>query len=217
MTIGPAGYGINPIGLRKRPTYEEAINYLANDQDIIRYPSREWKQRRESPWMTQLDADANDDYDSNVMNEHIKRNKMILEAKGLGISRASLEAARRHRAAPLREEDDRESPTDYTEDDWFRREVEPVPGVAGEDQSVHMAPPPMGGAQRTAAAAGVPVGVGVGAPVGMGVGVDEAVPIGATTAELVAYRARIKAARRAARELEARAARELATRESAGV
>ena len=73
MTIGPAGYGINPIGLRKRPTYEEAINYLANDQEIIRYPSREWKQRRESPWMTQLDADANDDYDSNVMNEQKKK------------------------------------------------------------------------------------------------------------------------------------------------
>ena len=53
--------GINPIGLRKRPSYEEAINYLQNDQEIVRYPDRYAKQLRESPWMTQLDADGNDD------------------------------------------------------------------------------------------------------------------------------------------------------------
>ena len=39
--------GLNPLGLRKRPSYEEAIDYLQNDQEIIRYPNRGAKQTRE--------------------------------------------------------------------------------------------------------------------------------------------------------------------------
>ena len=64
MTGGSKGKqrtGLNPTGLRKRPTYEEAINYLQNDQEIIRYPNRAAKQLRESPWMTVLDGDMNSD------------------------------------------------------------------------------------------------------------------------------------------------------------
>ena len=33
---GAARTGLNPTGLRKRPPYEEAINYLQTDQEIIR-------------------------------------------------------------------------------------------------------------------------------------------------------------------------------------
>ena len=55
MTVDSKGKqrtGLNPTGLRKRPSYEEAINYLQNDQEIIKYPNRAAKQLRESPWMT---------------------------------------------------------------------------------------------------------------------------------------------------------------------
>ena len=37
------------IGLRKKDTYEELINYLHTDQEIIKYPNRYAKQLRESP------------------------------------------------------------------------------------------------------------------------------------------------------------------------
>ena len=46
------------IGLRKKDTYEELINYLHTDQEIIRYPDRYAKQLRESPYLTQLDGEG---------------------------------------------------------------------------------------------------------------------------------------------------------------
>ena len=64
MTVDSKGKqrtGLNPTGLRKRPSYEEAINYLQNDQEIIKYPNRAAKQLRESPWMTVLDGDMTSD------------------------------------------------------------------------------------------------------------------------------------------------------------
>ena len=45
-------------GLRKRETYEELINYLLTDQEIIKYPDRYAKQIRESPYLTQLDGEG---------------------------------------------------------------------------------------------------------------------------------------------------------------
>lgn len=47
---------INYRGLRARPTYEEKIDYLQNSQEIIRYPNREAKRIRNSPFLTQLDG-----------------------------------------------------------------------------------------------------------------------------------------------------------------
>ena len=46
------------IGLRKKDTYEELINYLLTDQDVVRYPDRRAKQLRESPYLTQLDGEG---------------------------------------------------------------------------------------------------------------------------------------------------------------
>jgi len=80
----PGATGMNIIGLRKRPTYEEAINYLQTDQEIIRYPNRVAKQTRESPWMTQLDPDANDDVATNIDNEKLLHNTLRQIAAGLG-------------------------------------------------------------------------------------------------------------------------------------
>ena len=43
--------GLNPTGLRSIPTYEEAINYIQNNQENINYPNRAATQLRESPWI----------------------------------------------------------------------------------------------------------------------------------------------------------------------
>ena len=87
LTIGGLiVYGVNPDGLRKRVTYEETINYLTTSQEIIRYPSREWKMRRESPWFTQLDADANDDYDGRVVDAQLLVDVNRTRAAMAGIS-----------------------------------------------------------------------------------------------------------------------------------
>ena len=46
------------LGLRLKDTYEELINYLLTDQEVIRYPDRYAKQLRESPYLTQLDGEG---------------------------------------------------------------------------------------------------------------------------------------------------------------
>ena len=45
-------------GLRRRETYEEIINYLENEQEIIKYPDRRAKFLRDSPYLTQLDGEG---------------------------------------------------------------------------------------------------------------------------------------------------------------
>jgi hypothetical protein len=45
-------------GLRRRETYEEIINYLENEQEIIKYPNRTAKFLRDSPYLTQLDGEG---------------------------------------------------------------------------------------------------------------------------------------------------------------
>ena len=45
-------------GLRKRETYDEIIDYLQNDQEIIRYPDRFARRIREHPYLTQLDGEG---------------------------------------------------------------------------------------------------------------------------------------------------------------
>jgi hypothetical protein len=49
---------INYTGLRKRPTFEGFVDYLANRQETIRYPDRFAKQIREHPYLTQLDGEG---------------------------------------------------------------------------------------------------------------------------------------------------------------
>ena len=50
--------GMNPIGLKAMPTYEQVIDYILRDPEIIRYPNRFAKQIRDSPWLTQLDGEG---------------------------------------------------------------------------------------------------------------------------------------------------------------
>ena len=48
---------INYKGLHKRKNYEQLLDYLQNNQDMIRYPDRFAKQMRNHPYLTQFDSD----------------------------------------------------------------------------------------------------------------------------------------------------------------
>ena len=45
----------NTTGLRKRPQFEQTVNYLSFGQETVVYPDRQAKLIRNHPFMTQLD------------------------------------------------------------------------------------------------------------------------------------------------------------------
>ena len=45
-------------GLRLCPTFDEIINYVENDQEIIKYPDRFARLMREHTYLTQLDSEG---------------------------------------------------------------------------------------------------------------------------------------------------------------
>ena len=49
-----AMYGINKVGLRERPSYDQLIGYLQGGQEKIRYPDRFAKRVRETPQLSNL-------------------------------------------------------------------------------------------------------------------------------------------------------------------
>lgn len=67
-------YRVYYKGLRKRPTYEGLINYLANEQEMIQYPNRTAKHMRNHPYLTQLDGNEYDHMTEQQLN--ILRAKM---------------------------------------------------------------------------------------------------------------------------------------------
>ena len=50
--------GMNAVGLKRKPTYEEVIDYVLRDPERIRSPIRFAKQIRDSLWRTQLDGEG---------------------------------------------------------------------------------------------------------------------------------------------------------------
>ena len=59
--MATVGININEInfdGLRRKPTYEELIEHIANDKERIRYPDRRATFTRNHPYMTQLDGET---------------------------------------------------------------------------------------------------------------------------------------------------------------
>ena len=62
-------------GLRRRETYQEIINYLENEQEIIHYPNRTAKFLRESPYLTQLDGEGQRTLEEQQLNAMKQREK----------------------------------------------------------------------------------------------------------------------------------------------
>ena len=72
-------------GLRRRETYEELINYLENEQEILKFPNRTAKFLRDSPYLTQLDGEGQrtmEEQQLNVMKQQEK--DRILREMGYG-------------------------------------------------------------------------------------------------------------------------------------
>ena len=88
------------IGLRKKDTYEELINYLLTDQDVVRYPDRRAKQLRESPYLTQLDGEGlgeMQDHQERQFREEQKQNviRQVASTSSKSVSQIKAESAHR--------------------------------------------------------------------------------------------------------------------------
>ena len=72
-------------GLRRRETYQEIINYLENEQEIIKYPDRTAKFLRDSPYLTQLDGEGQRTLEEQQLNAMKQQEKdKILRQMGYG-------------------------------------------------------------------------------------------------------------------------------------
>ena len=72
-------------GLRRRETYQEIINYLENEQEIIKYPDRTAKFLRDSPYLTQLDGEGQRTLEEQQLNAMKQQEKdKILRQMGFG-------------------------------------------------------------------------------------------------------------------------------------
>ena len=66
----------NHDGLRRRPTYDEVIDYLENDQPKVKYPDRRATFLRNSPYMTQFDGDSwidLEEQENNINKERLRQ------------------------------------------------------------------------------------------------------------------------------------------------
>ena len=82
-----AMYGINKVGLRERPSYDQLIGYLQGGQEKIRYPDRFAKRVRESPQLSNLldgEGFSINDINEQQMNhaKEIAKQLAILQAGG---------------------------------------------------------------------------------------------------------------------------------------
>jgi hypothetical protein len=64
---------INYIGLRKRPQFEQIVNYLEVGQETIAYPDRMAKQFRNHPYLTQLDGIENRIWEEQEKQKRIRK------------------------------------------------------------------------------------------------------------------------------------------------
>ena len=89
-------------GLRKKPTYEEMIDYLQNDQEVIRYPNRYAKFLRDSPWLSQMDGQGMRDMEEqqvSEMREHRKEQAIREMAMNTGQNVNEIRAEMAHNSS----------------------------------------------------------------------------------------------------------------------
>ena len=80
-------------GLRKRPQFEQIVNYIANDQETIKYPNRMAKQIRNHPFMTQLDFFDMQEDQHRMWEEQVRQREVVQLAGAMGITAAQARAA----------------------------------------------------------------------------------------------------------------------------
>jgi hypothetical protein len=75
--------------LRKRPTYNEVVNYLENDQPKIKYPNRVASFMRNSPYLSQFDGDSSfidlEEQENNIAKQKLLEEEVrrLVAEKGL--------------------------------------------------------------------------------------------------------------------------------------
>ena len=82
---------IKPMGLRKKPTFNEVIDYITSGQEVIKYPNRYFRQLRDSPWLTQIDGEDSINIEVQQLNQAkiVQRDTIIREvAKDTGTGAA---------------------------------------------------------------------------------------------------------------------------------
>jgi len=57
-SVGISYLEVNFNGLRKKPSYEELVRYIANDKDKIKYPDSRASFLRKHTYLTQLDGES---------------------------------------------------------------------------------------------------------------------------------------------------------------
>ena len=80
-------------GLRKRPQFEQIVNYIANDQETIKYPNRMAKQIRNHPFMTQLDFFDMQEDQHRSWEEQVRQREAAQLAGAMGLTAAQARAA----------------------------------------------------------------------------------------------------------------------------
>ena len=89
--------------LRKRPTYNEVVDYLENDQPVIKYPNRNATFLRNSPYLSQFDGDSwidLEEQENNINKEKLKEMEVKRIAGDTQSTAAVLRATRRNRQPP---------------------------------------------------------------------------------------------------------------------
>lgn len=91
-----ATVGINPVGLKKKPTYNELVNYIEDDPDKIKFPDRTAKYLRNSFQLSQLDGYGMQEMENQqlqAMKQQMRDQEISRLADHLGVSASSLRTA----------------------------------------------------------------------------------------------------------------------------
>ena len=80
--------------LRKRPTYNEVVNYLENDQPKIKYPDRRATFLRNSPYLSQFDGDSWIDLEEQENNINKEKMKELAIQKVAGDEKTTAQVLR---------------------------------------------------------------------------------------------------------------------------
>ena len=85
---------IKPMGLNKKPTFNELIHYINFGQEVISYPNRYARQMRDSPWLSQIDGEDSSQIEAQQQKQAKiqQRDAIIVEvARDAGVGAAEAE------------------------------------------------------------------------------------------------------------------------------
>ena len=82
----------NTTGLRKRPQFEQLVNYLNFGQETVVYPDRQARLIRNHPFMTQLDFFDTQEDQERAWAEQTRQREAVQLAGAMGLTAAQARA-----------------------------------------------------------------------------------------------------------------------------